>query len=103
MKGKLGPAKRFGTRYGAPLKQKLAKIEIAQKAAHKCPDCAKARVVRLSYGIWQCGACGLKFASRAYTPAEARPVVELVQAEIHEATPEVAEAVEEEFTEEEDA
>ncbi len=63
----LGPVKRFGTRYGRTTKHKLAKIEIEMKKAHKCPYCAKPKVYRIAFGIWQCGKCKSKFTARAYT------------------------------------
>jgi large subunit ribosomal protein L37Ae len=66
----LGPAKRFGTRYGRTLKHKLAKIEIEQKKDHKCPYCGKLKVSRVSYGIWNCSKCNAKFTARAYTVGE---------------------------------
>lgn len=69
MKGKegLGSAKRFGTRYGATLKLKLAKIEKEQRGKHECPYCGKVQVSRISYGIWHCAKCNAKFTGGAYT------------------------------------
>jgi len=72
----LGPAKRFGTRYGRTLKLKLAKIEIEQKKDHECPYCGKPKVSRVSYGIWQCGKCNAKFTARAYTVGTKRSLAE---------------------------
>jgi large subunit ribosomal protein L37Ae len=63
----LGPVKRFGARYGRTVKHKRAKIEVEQKKNHACPYCAKPKVSRISYGIWQCGKCNSKFTARAYT------------------------------------
>ena len=67
MKKGLGPLKRFGARYGRTVKHKRAKVEREQKAAHKCPYCAKPKVSRVSYGIWECSKCKNKFTARAYT------------------------------------
>ncbi len=72
----LGSAKRFGTRYGATLKLKLAKIEKEQRKKHECPYCGKPKVSRVSYGIWHCGKCSATFTGAAYTIA--RKVVEEV-------------------------
>jgi len=72
----LGPAKRFGTRYGRTLKYKLAKIEVEQKKAHKCPYCAKPKVYRVSFGIWRCDKCNAKFTASAYTVGTKRSLAE---------------------------
>lgn len=63
----LGSIKRFGTRYGRPLKLKLAKVEVEQKKRHKCPYCSKPKVSQISFGIWHCEKCKAKFTARAYT------------------------------------
>ncbi|MEK6951264.1 MAG: 50S ribosomal protein L37ae [Nanoarchaeota archaeon] len=62
------PIKRFGARYGTKPKVKFAKIEIQQRAKHKCSSCLKFAVKRLAAGIWQCRSCHVKFAGKAYTP-----------------------------------
>lgn len=64
---KLGPAKRFGARYGSKPKHKYAKIEIEQRKKHQCPYCRKLAVKRLSVGIWHCRKCNAKFTGKAYT------------------------------------
>lgn len=61
------PTKRFGARYGRKPKAKVANLEIQHRAKQKCPYCNKTRVKRLAVGIWQCGACSVKFAGRAYS------------------------------------
>ncbi|RLE47269.1 50S ribosomal protein L37ae [Candidatus Woesearchaeota archaeon] len=63
----LGPAKRFGARYGRTVKKRLAKIEREQKKKHKCPYCSKTQVKRVFAGVWYCRSCGAKFTSKAYT------------------------------------
>ena len=63
----LGPVKRYGTRYGRTTKSKAAKIEIEMKKDHTCPYCAKPKVHRVSFGIWQCEKCNAKFTAKAYT------------------------------------
>ena len=65
---KVGSAGRFGARYGKTIKVKVAKIEQRQRQKHKCPDCAKHQVKRVSLGIYHCGKCGKKFAGKAYVP-----------------------------------
>jgi len=67
-KGKLGPTKRFGARYGRTVKHKLAKIERALKQNHECPYCMKKKVKRMSVGIWHCSKCKALFTGKAYTP-----------------------------------
>lgn len=65
---KVGSAGRFGSRYGKRLKVKVANIEKDQRKKHKCPDCRKFQVRRISLGIYECKKCGKKFAGKAYTP-----------------------------------
>ena len=59
--------KRFGARYGARLKKKLAEIESQQKAVYPCPYCNYVKVKRVSMGVWQCNKCDAKFTSKAYS------------------------------------
>ena len=65
---KYGSTKRFGTRYGHTLKNKLGKIEAHQKQKHECPYCSKPKVKFISVGIWECKKCNAKFTGKAYTP-----------------------------------
>jgi len=65
---KIGPAGRFGARYGLKIRKKIIEIETIQRAKHKCPNCLKLRLKRLSAGIWMCSSCGLKIAGKAYEP-----------------------------------
>jgi len=69
-KADLGPAKRFGTRYGKSLKEKVAKIERIQRSKQKCPVCNKLSAKRVSRGIFVCRACGAKFTGRAYAVSQ---------------------------------
>ena len=59
--------KRFGARYGARLKKKLAEIESQQKTKYPCPYCNYVKVKRVSMGIWKCNKCDAKFSSKAYS------------------------------------
>jgi len=65
---KVGPAGRFGVRYGGVLRKQVATIERVQKAAHTCERCGALRVFRENSGIWACQKCGHTFAGGAYTP-----------------------------------
>jgi large subunit ribosomal protein L37Ae len=65
-KKNLGSAKRFGTRYGAPLKAKFAEIEKVQRSLQKCPHCNKMALKRESRGIFKCRSCGAIVAGKAY-------------------------------------
>lgn len=67
-KVKLGPAARYGARYGMKPKRIIARIERVQRAKHFCPFCGKKGVKRVSPGIWLCRKCGVKFAGGAYYP-----------------------------------
>ncbi len=64
----MGTAKRFGTRAGKRVRDKVDKIEKQVKDTHKCPQCDRKTVKRVSTGIWKCTKCGLKFAGGAYIP-----------------------------------
>lgn len=70
--------KRFGPRYGRTIKRKLGKIEAAQKATYECPYCKYDKVKQDSVGIWQCGKCGSRFTSKAYS-VEKAPVLKTNQ------------------------
>lgn len=94
-KNKLGSAKRFGVRYGRTVKHNLAKIEAAQRASTQCPFCKYHKAKRVAMGIFTCKKCSAKFASRAYTIA---PIKALVQ-EKHEQIIEFPEDEEEELDE----
>ena len=65
---KLGPAARFGARYGRSIREKVAEIEMLYKnRTLKCPFCKYKAVKRVAYGIWRCKKCGKVFAGKAYT------------------------------------
>ena len=64
---KLGPAKRFGARYGSKPKHMYAKIEKEQRKKHKCPYCNNIAVKRVAVGIWYCRKCNSKFTGKAYS------------------------------------
>lgn len=65
---KLGPAARFGSRYGFSIKKKLREIEVIQRRRHRCPQCGKKAVKRESNAIWKCRSCGAVFTGGAYYP-----------------------------------
>lgn len=58
--------KRFGSRYGRRVKEKLGKVEVENHLKSGCPFCNLAKVKRVSAGIWFCSKCESKFASGAY-------------------------------------
>jgi large subunit ribosomal protein L37Ae len=62
----LGSAKRYGTRYGATLKRKVAVIEAVQRSEQKCPYCNKLAARWMSIGIYECTKCNAKFTAKAY-------------------------------------
>nr|WP_276235469.1 50S ribosomal protein L37ae [Halosegnis sp. DT85] len=67
-KSKTGSAGRFGARYGRVARRRVAEIEADTNEDHACPSCGEDRVDRKGTGIWQCGACGHKFAGGSYRP-----------------------------------
>ena len=62
----LGSAKRYGVRYGATLKRKVAVIEAVQRSDQKCPYCNRTAAQWRSVGIYECIKCGAKFTAKAY-------------------------------------
>jgi large subunit ribosomal protein L37Ae len=65
---KVGPAGRYGSRYGVRARTRVKNVEVIQKQKHKCPNCGHQKVKRLSTSIWQCSKCKIKFAGGAYLP-----------------------------------
>ncbi|RLE92515.1 MAG: 50S ribosomal protein L37ae [Thermoprotei archaeon] len=65
----VGPAGRFGARYGATLRKRVALIEMKMRSKHRCPFCySLVRMKRLSVGVWQCPKCEKIFAGGAWVP-----------------------------------
>jgi large subunit ribosomal protein L37Ae len=71
-KKKYGLAKRFGARYGASIKLRLAKIETEQRKRQQCPYCGEQKVRRVALGIWYCSKCKAKFTGKAYAIQRAK-------------------------------
>jgi large subunit ribosomal protein L37Ae len=64
----VGPAGRFGARYGKGIRESLIEIEKKYKNKRlKCPYCNYISVKRIAYGIWYCRHCGKKFTGKAYS------------------------------------
>lgn len=60
---------RFGPRYGATLRKRLLAIERKSEGGLRCPKCKTVdKLVRVSAGIWDCEACGIRFAGGAFVP-----------------------------------
>jgi large subunit ribosomal protein L37Ae len=83
--------KRFGVRYGKPIRIKVSAIEENVRKKHKCPYCNYDRVRRLAAGIWYCEKCGSKFTGKAYDPGSRNLTKKQAETEFVEAQPEVAE------------
>ena len=65
---KVGPAGRFGARYGGLARKQVATVERVQRAKHTCPSCGHEKVQRVHTGIWSCRKCSFEFAGGAYVP-----------------------------------
>lgn len=76
-----GSAKRFGVRYGARNREKVAAIESLYHGRLKCPFCNYTKVKRVSKGIWTCEKCGVKFTGKAYTFETAKKRTDVVAKE----------------------
>jgi large subunit ribosomal protein L37Ae len=59
--------KRFGTRYGRTIREKVSKIENVLRGKHKCPYCSAMKAKRITSGIWECKRCNAKFTGAAYS------------------------------------
>ncbi len=65
---KSSSAGRFGPRYGRRIRVKISNIESQMKQKHKCPQCGRKSVKRVSTAIWECSKCDTKFAGGTYIP-----------------------------------
>ncbi|MHA1293884.1 MAG: 50S ribosomal protein L37ae [Promethearchaeota archaeon] len=64
---KVGPAGKFGSRYGSMVRKKWRLIVEKMKGKIKCPKCeTKGLVRRISVGIWHCKKCNAHFTGGAY-------------------------------------
>jgi len=55
------------SKYGRRIR-KLANNALKNKIKkYECPKCGKEKVVRISFGVWQCKSCGATFTGGAYT------------------------------------
>lgn len=66
-KSTLGSAKRFGTRYGKSVKEKVAKAEKSSRNLKSPITNKEDGAKRLASGIYVCKKTGIKFAGKAYT------------------------------------
>ena len=73
--------KRFGTRYGRHLREKIAEVESGHRGRKICPYCGKKNAKRLAAGIWSCKSCKIKFTGRAYSLGNRATVKEEVSEE----------------------
>lgn len=64
---KVGPAGKFGVRYGKRIRERFIDVHKVRRSA--CPNCLNPGLKRISTGIWKCKKCGLKFAGKAYKPS----------------------------------
>ncbi len=66
----VGPAGRYGARYGSTLRKKVALIEIKMRdKSVRCPYCkTPGSLKRISFGIWRCRKCDAVFTGGAYVP-----------------------------------
>lgn len=65
---KVGPAGRYGARYGSLARKQVATVERVQRAKHACDRCGAVAVERIHTGIWKCRKCAYEFAGGAYLP-----------------------------------
>jgi len=65
---KVGPAGRFGARYGVTVRKRIADVEVECRGRHECPVCHGVTMGRTASGIWVCRRCGTRMASSSYKP-----------------------------------
>ncbi len=63
---KYASTKRYGTRYGRSVKERVGKVEQERQVSSLCPICRRTRMKRLAAGIWSCSKCNVKMAGGAY-------------------------------------
>lgn len=91
---KVGPAGKYGPRYGVKIRKRLKEVLIAKAKKYTCPNCNHQSVKRVGTGIWKCRRCDLVFAGGAYRP--------FVSASFRKEAVRSPQAIEEEPTEEEE-
>lgn len=64
----MGSTGRFGPRYGRKVRLRVETIEEKMHEKHRCPQCGRSAVERVSTSIWRCRKCGTKFTGGAYVP-----------------------------------
>ena len=65
----VGPAGRYGPRYGVSVRKRVRDVLLKRYAPHECPFCgSRGTVYRISVGIWSCRKCENVWAGAAYTP-----------------------------------
>lgn len=65
---RVGSAGRFGARYGRIARKRVGDIERLMRADHACPSCGDEAVDRRGTGVWECNACGYRFAGGSFLP-----------------------------------
>ena len=82
----MGSTGRFGPRYGRKIRLRVEKIEEKMHELHRCPQCGRNAVERISTSIWECRKCGTKFAGGAYAPETASGNIALrtIRSEVEE-------------------
>lgn len=63
---KIGVAGKFGSKYGATIKERYKEVASKQAKKQQCPYCKKYKSKRLAKGLWRCKSCGKKFTAHAY-------------------------------------
>ena len=71
---KVGPAGRYGPRYGVRVRRGLAAAVISASGKYECPRCKRVSLRRVSTGIWACRKCDFKMAGGAFRPQTASGV-----------------------------
>lgn len=56
---------RYGVRVGRKLRNQNLKIEEKGRSM-KCPSCGRARIKKLSVGVWKCRSCSNEFSGGAF-------------------------------------
>ena len=77
MASRYGSTKRYGSRYGRKIKEKVGKIEEERKQSSKCPYCRKDKIKRLAAGLWYCSKCDVKLTGKAYVVGRKTPITAL--------------------------
>lgn len=71
---KVGNTGWMGPRYGIRIRRRVLELDRARSLRAACPRCSTVTLDRVSSGVFECGRCGVRYASGAYLFSPPPPV-----------------------------